>query len=114
MNKEPETYEELIRYKNCVELSSCYELTKTELNKIHNHLATHKDALIEGNKNGLVLKINSNEEFVPEIINASCKSTVDGVIVTNKSITIIPHYNQSSSGSRYSSSGRSSNNNNNR
>ena len=51
MNKEPETYEELIRYKNCVELSSCYELTKTELNKIRSKQGTYIDSNGKESKN---------------------------------------------------------------
>ena len=69
MNREQETYEDIIRYKKCVDLSSFYELTKEELEEIYNHLETHKDAIIEGNKVGLVLKIESDEEFTPKIIN---------------------------------------------
>ena len=36
MNKEPETYEELIRYKRCVDLTSHYNLSQKEFDKIYN------------------------------------------------------------------------------
>ena len=87
MNREQETYEDIIRYKKCVDLSSFYELTKKELEEIYNHLETHKDAIIEGNKVGLVLKIESDEEFTPKIINAKIlkPNTIDGVKISNKS-----------------------------
>ena len=50
MNKEPETYEELIRYKRCVDLTKYYELSKDELDKIYNYLATYPKAVIIGNE----------------------------------------------------------------
>ena len=42
MDREPETYEELIRYKRCVDLTRYYDLSKEELNKIYNHLFKDK------------------------------------------------------------------------
>ena len=92
MNKEPETYEELVRYKKCVDLVSYYELSQKELDKIYNYLATHSKAIILGNESSLTLKDDSNSELPPEIINAKCKSfNIDGVKLTNDSFTIIPH-----------------------
>ena len=49
MNKEPETYEELIRYKRCVDLTSHYELSQEELDKIYTFLEKYPDAHIAGN-----------------------------------------------------------------
>ena len=46
MNKEPETYEELIRYKRCVDLTSYYELSKEELDKIYNYLEKYPQVSI--------------------------------------------------------------------
>ena len=36
--KEPENYEELIRYKRCIELSKCYQVTQEELERIYDFL----------------------------------------------------------------------------
>ena len=47
MNKEPETYEELIRMKRCIELTKYYELSEKELEQIYDFL--------ENNKNGEVI-----------------------------------------------------------
>ena len=38
MNFEPQTYEELIRMKRCVELTKYYELTEGELEEIYRFL----------------------------------------------------------------------------
>lgn len=112
MNKEPETYEELIRYKRCVDLTSHYDLSQEELNKIYNYLATYPQAVIVGNENTLTLKVNYKPEIQPEVINAKCiDSSIDGIKLSNDAFTIIPHYVSSSSGGY--SGGSSSNNNNN-
>ena len=112
MNKEPETYEELIRYKRCVDLSSHYDLSKEELDRIYNYLVTYPNAVIVGNENSLTLKVNYKPEIQPEVINAKCTdSSIDGIKLSNDAFTIIPHYVPSSSGGY--SGGSSSNNNNN-
>ena len=45
MNKEPETYEELIRYKRCVDLSSYYDLSKEELDNLSKALTSEEENL---------------------------------------------------------------------
>ena len=112
MNKEPETYEELIRYKRCVDLISYYELSQEELDKVYNFLSTYPKAVIIGNENSLTLKVNYQPEIQPEVINAKCiDNSIDGIKLTNDAFTIIPHYVPSSGGGY--SGGSSSNNNNN-
>ena len=112
MKKEPETYEELIRYKRCIDLSSHYDLSQEELDRIYNYLATYSDAVIVGNENSLTLKVNYKSEIQPEVITAKCiDSSIDGIKLTKDTFTIIPHYVPSSSGGY--SGGSSSNNNNN-
>lgn len=112
MNKEPETYEELIRYKRCVDLTSYYELSKEELDKIYNYLEKYPQVSIIGNEGSLIIKVNDKPEIQPEIINAKCiNGSIDGVELTNDKFTVIPHYVPSSGGGY--SGGSSSNNNNN-
>lgn len=113
MNKEPETYEELIRYKRCVDLTSFYDLTKEDLDKIYNYLVKFPKAIIVGNENSITLQDGFPSSVQPEIINTKCiNSGIDGIKLTNDIFTIIPHYvHQTSSGG--SSGGFSSNNNNN-
>ena len=113
MNKEPETYEELIRYKRCVDLSSYYDLSKEELDRIYNYLVTYPNAVIVGNENSLTLKVNYKPKIQPEVITAKCTdSSIDGIKLSNDAFTIIPHYVTSSSGG-YSGGSSSYNNNNN-
>ena len=42
MNKEPETYEELIRQKRCIELTKYYSLSKEDLEGIYDFLTKNK------------------------------------------------------------------------
>ena len=113
MNKEPETYEELMRYKRCVDLTSYYDLSKEELDKIYNYLTTYPQAVIVGNWDSLTLKVENKPEIQPEVINAKCTDfSIDGVELDNDIFTVIPHYVPSSS-SGYSGGSSSNNNNNN-
>lgn len=114
MDKEPETYEELIRKKRCVDLLKYYELTAEEIEQIHNFLATYPNASVEGNKYSLVLKVLRNPEIQTIIINSRCKDkTIDGVKLTNDLMYLIPHYDPSSSSGGFSGGSSSNNNNNN-
>ena len=109
MNKSPETYEELIRQKRCVELTKYYDLTAGEVDKIYNFLEANPKGIVKGGADNLSLMIGNN---VIETIMATCTtSTIDGLSLGNSVFTIIPHYTPSSGGS--SSGGSSSNNNNN-
>lgn len=111
MNIEPETYEELIRMKRCVILTKYYELSEEEVNKIYQFLTENKDGVIRGGTQNLSLSLVQNETVL-DVISARCiSSQIDGIVLSNKLLNIIPHYTPSSSGSY--SGGSSSNNNNN-
>ena len=80
MNKEPETYEELIRKKRCIELLKYYELTNADLNKIYEFLSTYKNGVIVGNRYSFTLKVNYNKEIEPELMSVVCfNSSIDGM-----------------------------------
>ena len=115
MNKEPETYEDLIRYKRCVDLTKHYQLTSEEVNQIYEFLKENAQAKIIGNKTTLTLTVNYKPEIPPITINSKCiDSSIDGLKLTNLALVLIPHYTAySSSSGGYSSGGGSSNNNNN-
>ena len=49
MNKEPETYEELIRKKRCIDLTKYYELSKSDLEKIYDFLESNQDGEVRWN-----------------------------------------------------------------
>lgn len=113
MNKEPETYEELIRYKRCVDLTKYYSLSQSELDKIYNFLSTYPKAVVIGNIDTLTLKVNYQPEIQLQIINAKCIDTgIDGVKLSNEDFEINYHY-EPSSGGGYSGGSSSNNNNNN-
>lgn len=113
MNKEPETYEELIRMKRVIELTKYYELTKEELEQIYNFLASNPDGQVVGKIQNLSLIVGGNVATAT-VITARCfNNSVDGVVLSNKMFRIIPHYTPSSGGSSGWSGGSSSNNNNN-
>ena len=56
MNFEPQTYEELIRMKRCVELTKYYEVTEEELWEIYHFLEQEPEAFIKGGRQNLSLR----------------------------------------------------------
>lgn len=60
MNFEPQTYEELIRMKRCVELTKYYEVTEEELWEIYHFLEQEPEAFIKGGRQNLSLSIGQN------------------------------------------------------
>lgn len=60
MNFEPQTYEELIRMKRCVELTKYYEVTEEELWEIYHFLEQEPEAFIKGGRQNLSLIIGQN------------------------------------------------------
>ena len=111
MNKEPETYEELIRYKRCVDLSNYYELSKDDLEKIYNFMAASATAMVVGNLTSLILK--DNNVPIQTINTRKISSAIDGLKLTKDVLSIIPHYTPSSSGGYRGGSSSNNNNNNN-
>ena len=109
MNKEPETYEELIRQKRVYELVKYYYLTQEELEQIYDYLVANPDAVIEGNKDYITLAPTvgsiATAAIAASVINAK---TIDGMKLTNGFLQIFYHYESSGGGG----GGSSSNNNN--
>ncbi|MBR6133291.1 MAG: hypothetical protein IKQ29_01085 [Bacilli bacterium] len=114
MAKEPETYEELIRMKRCVDLTRYYELTQEEFDYIYNFLATNKNGVIKANRSNITLMVG-RDVSTAQVINARCISTsIDGLVMSNAIFNVINHYTPSSGGGRSSGGSSSNNNNNNR
>ena len=109
MNKEPETYEELIRKKRCVDLTQHYNLTKDDLDLIYNFLEKNPDGMILGSTN--VLSFMVKNQIVYSIVSRCINSSIDGLTLSKNYLRLKPHYTPSSGG--HSSGGSSSNNNNN-
>ncbi len=114
MKNEPQTYEEIIRKKGCIDLTKYYELAETDLEKIYDFLTQNPNGLVKGGIKNIVLLCDNNPSL-NTVINTRCiSSTIDGILFSNKEFKIIPHYVPSSGGSSGGGfSGGSSNNNNN-
>ena len=67
MNFEPQTYEELIRMKRCVELTKYYEVTEEELWEIYHFLEQEPEAFIKGGRQNLSLIIGQNPAVTDRI-----------------------------------------------
>ena len=112
MNFEPQTYEELIRMKRCVELTKYYEVTEEELWEIYHFLEQEPEAFIKGGRQNLSLIIGQNTSKTQKVIMANCTdSSIDGILLSRTECKVFPHYTPSSGSG--SSGGSSSNNNNN-
>ena len=115
MNFEPQTYEELIRMKRCVELTKYYELTEEELEEIYRFLEQNPEASVKGGRQNLAL-IRGQDTQNAQVIMANCiDSSIDGILMSQTVFKVIPHYvpSSGSAGSSGSSSNNNHNNNNN-
>ena len=115
MNFDPQTYEELIRMKRCVELTKYYELTEEELEKIYRFLEQNPEASVKGGRQNLAL-IRGQDTRNAQVIIANCiDSSIDGILMSQTVFKVIPHYvpSSGSAGSGGSSSNNTNNNNNN-
>ena len=54
MNREPETYDELIIQKKCVELTKYYNLTMEQLEEIYEFLKANKKGSVQGKTNQIL------------------------------------------------------------
>jgi len=101
MNFEPQTYEELIRMKRCVELTKYYEVTEEELWEIYHFLEQEPEAFIKGGRQNLSLIIGQNTATTQKVIMANCTdSSIDGILLSRTEFKVFPHYTPSG-GSSY-------------
>ncbi len=115
MNFEPQTYEELIRMKRCVELTKYYELSEEELERIYQFLEQNPDASVKGGRQNLALITGNDVQNAQVIITRCIDSGIDGLQMSRTVFKVIPHYTPSSgSGGSGGSSSNNNNNNNNR
>ena len=90
MNREPETYDELIIQKKCIELTKYYSLTMEQLEEIYDFLKNNKNGNIQGKMTYILLNVGTSAK---KTISAPCISqNIDGVNVNRKEFRIIPHY----------------------
>ena len=96
MNFEPQTYEELIRMKRCVELTKYYEVTEEELWEIYHFLEQEPEAFIKGGRQNLSLIIGQNTAKTQKVIMANCTdSSIDGILLSRTECKVFPHYTPS-------------------
>ena len=81
MNKEPETYEELIRKKRCIDLTKYYELSQQDLDKIYTFLENNPDGQVRAGTQNISL-IKGNDTANATVIVAKCISAAidDGLL----------------------------------
>ena len=85
MNFEPQTYEELIRMKRCVELTKYYEVTEEELWEIYHFLEQEPEAFIKGGRQNLSLIIGQNTAKTQKVIMANCTDrSIDGILLSRR------------------------------
>ena len=110
--KEPETYEELIRYKHCVDLAKYYELSEDNLKLVYDFLTLYKDGEVSGGTDTITLTLNNE---VKEVIKTNLiDNSIAGLSMNNIYFsTILPYVSNSYSGTSGGFGGGSSNNNNN-
>ena len=90
MNFEPQTYEELIRMKRCVELTKYYEVTEEELWEIYHFLEQEPEAFIKGGRQNLSLLIGQNTAKTQKVIMANCTDrSIDGILSVSSLHTIL-------------------------
>ena len=111
MNFEPETYEELIRMKRCIELTKYYALTEAQLEDIYVFLKQNPDGSVKGGLQNLVLIRGTDTQHAQVLMAKRINTGIDGVLLTKTAFRVIPHHTPSSGSGR--SGGSSSNNNNN-
>src|SRR5574344_139648 len=107
----PKTYNEVIRKKRCYDLTKYFEISEERLVEIYNFLN-------KGNENKIsattkIISLYTGKKLIKSL-NVNPKNTYfDGVILTDKGFSVIPHYTSNGSSSGGSSSNNNNNNNNN-
>ena len=112
MKYQPETYEELIRKKRCIDLTKYYELSATELDKIYDFLTRNPRGIVKCGTQSISLITDDNISDNTVIVTNRIDYSIDGILMSNQKFNVIPHYTPSS-GSSYGGGSSSNNNNNN-
>ncbi|MFQ7204213.1 hypothetical protein [Waltera sp.] len=86
---EPQTYEELIRMKRCVELTKYYEVTEEELWEIYHFLEQEPEAFIKGATEPV--PHHRAEYCKQKVIMANCTdSSIDGILLSRTECKVFP------------------------
>ena len=109
LNKNPETYNEIVHLKKMLVLAENYALSNEVINEVSDFILSNPKNTVVCDSTNMILKSNGAEYKKFEVIKMS--KDIDGLTLSAKSLVIIPHYTPSSGGGY--SGGSSSNNNNN-
>ena len=113
INKNPKTYNEIIRMKKCYELTKYYtNVTENMFNEIYDFLGLSPMNTVIANQNVLSL-VDEHSKIVKTYNMAPKNLSFDNIKVSNSGITVVPHYEPHSYSSYSSSSSNNNNNNNN-
>ena len=108
LNRNPQTYHEIVSVKNVLELAKYYEVSEEFLDEAYDFISASKENTIVADINYIFFKKNN---IITKQFTANLKtSSIDGLTITSTLLTVIPHYTPSSG----SYSGGSSSNNNNK
>lgn len=113
IDKNPKTYNELIRLKKCYTLANYYSnISEDMFEEVYNFLGeSPKNAIVANRKVLSLLDEHSKVVKVFPLIPSS--SSFDSIKINKKGISVIPYYSSSSSSYSSSSSSNTNNNNNN-
>ena len=84
MNKEPETYDELILQRRCVELTKYYELSKEEVEKIYEWVKGN--GTLKGGATGVSLY---KGDILKDTILTRKTVSIDGLLLTKESLKVL-------------------------
>lgn len=113
IDKKPKTYNEIVILKKCCTLINYYSnITENMFNEIYDFLAESKNNSIASTQNILAL-VDGAGKVVKTFSVVSKNTSFDRIDVSNRGVSVTPHYDSSSSSSWGGSSGNNNNNNNN-
>lgn len=110
--KKPETYTELIRWFNCHKLTTYYDISDENLEKIY--FLLNKGWNLNGDKNVLNL-VDPSGNMPPISISVFSGSSIERISIISDTFRVIypaSHYSSSSSGSSSNNNNNNNNNNN--
>ena len=110
--KEPETYNELVRVKQCMDLASHYSVSEDTIDEIYNFMSLNPANYLTATASVISL-ISATGNIFKSIPTYLKDSSIDGLKLTNSGFTLYPHYTPSSGSYSGGSSSNNNNNNNN-
>ncbi|MBR6820621.1 MAG: hypothetical protein IKM55_00155 [Bacilli bacterium] len=111
LNRNPETYNEIVHLKKMLDLAKYYQLSAEVMDEVSDFILADPKNTVVCDASRMVLKSNGTEQKTFAV--AKMSSAIDGLTLSAASLVVVPHYTPSSGGGGYSGGGSSNNNNNN-